>query len=136
MVACVSLGGILCLACSDDWTEIEVEAVLAAGPPTGLEEATPEQIAYLALQRAKMTPASIISLKKMTRKDLSYTHLTRVSNPDDSLVWVVVFGGPLPDDPARTYQQVCVLDAKTLGGDSCQYTSDRVPPVAQTAVAG
>ncbi len=106
------------------------------GPPTGQEEATPEQIAYLALQHAEITPESTMSVKKMTREELSYLHLTTVDIPDDSLVWVVRFGGSLPDDPTRVYRQVCVLDAATLADQGCQYTSDRVPPVAQTAVAG
>ena len=128
--------GLLSAACSDDWIEVDVEDALNADELTGLEPATPEQIAQLALQRAKITPTSTMSLKKMTREALSYTHLTTVAIPDDSLVWVVRYGGPLPDDPTRVYQQVCVIDAETLGGEMCQYTSNRVPPVARTALAG
>ena len=127
---------ILGMACSDEWIELEVEDVLAAEPPTGLEPATPEQIAQLAVKRAGRIPTSTISLKKMTSEDLSYDLLTTVSNPDDSLVWIVVYGGPLPDDPTRVYRQVCVIDAETLADDGCQYTSNSVPSVAQTALAG
>ncbi len=132
----IAMTGLLFLACSDEWIEIEVEDALNADELTGLEPATPEQIAQLALQRARITPTSTMSLKKMTREALSYTHLTTVDIPDDSLVWVVVFGGPLPDDPTVTYQQVCVIDAETLGGEMCQYTADHVPPIARTALAG
>lgn len=128
--------GLFCAACSDDWIEVEVEDALNTDELTGLGPATPEQIAQLALQRARITPASTMSVKKMTREELSYTHFTTVDIPDDSLVWVVVFGGPLPDDPTSVYQQVCVIDAETLDGEMCQYSSDRVPPVAQTALAG
>lgn len=128
--------GLFYAACSDDWIEVEVEDALNADELTGLEPATPEQIAQLAIQRADRMPSSTISVKKMTREALSHTQLTTVDIPDDSLVWVVLYGGPLPDDPARVYSQVCVLDAETLVDQGCQYTSDRVPPVAQTALAG
>ncbi|MYD35402.1 MAG: hypothetical protein F4X20_00020 [Dehalococcoidia bacterium] len=124
------------MACSDEWIEVEVEDALTAERPTGLEPATPEQIAQLAIRRAGRIPTSTISLKKMTREDLSYDLLTTVDNPDDSLVWVVVYGGPLPDDPTRVYRQVCVIYVETLADDGCQYTSNRVPAVAQTALAG
>ena len=129
------LAGILCWACSDDWMEIGVEVALAAGPPTDLEQITPEQFAYIALQRAKYTPTSTISLKKMTRKELSYTRLETVRIPDDSLVWVAVFGGPVPGDSTVFYRHVCVIDAETLAGDGCLYTARRVPPIGATALA-
>ena len=136
LAASLTLAGLLCLACSDDWVEVEVEDALNADELTGLEPATPQQIAQLAIQRADRVPASTISVKRMTREELSYLRLITVDIPDDSLVWVVRYGGPLPDDPTRVYRQVCVLDAATLADHGCQYTSDRVPPVAQTAVAG
>ena len=129
------LAGFLCLACSDDWMEIDVEAALAAGPPTDLEQITPEQFAYIALQRGKYTPTSTISLKKMTRKELSYTRLISVAIPDDTLVWVAVYGGPVPDNPGYFYRHVCDIDAETLAGDPCLYTADRVPPIGATALA-
>ena len=132
LIAAIILG----VACSDEWIEVEVEDALTAESPTGLEPATPEQVAQLALRRAGRIPTSTISVKKMTREDLSYDLLTTVDNPDDSLVWVVLYGGPLPDDPTRVYRQVCVIDVETLADDGCQYTSNHVPSVAQTALAG
>ena len=128
--------GLLYTACSDDWIEVDVEDALNAHELTGLEPATPEQIAQLAIQRADRVPSSTISVKKMTREELSYLLLITVDVPDDSLVWVVLYGGPLPDDPVRVYRQVCVLDAVTLADQGCKYTSNRVPPVAETALAG
>ena len=94
-------------------------------------------MANLALQRADFMPPSAMSLKKMTREQLSYTGLVSVQTPDDSLVWVVVFGGQVPDEVLRWFISMsCVIDAKTLGGDLCQYTANRVPPDAATALAG
>ncbi len=127
---------LLCMACSDEWKQVEVEDALAAGPPTGLEPASPEQVAQLALQRADRIPSTTISVKKMTREELSFSRLITVDIPDDSLVWVVLYGGPVPDDASRVYQQVCVLDVRTLADHGCQYTAKRMPPVARTALAG
>lgn len=128
--------GLPCVACSDEWIEVDVEDALNAEELTGLQPATPEQIAQIAIQRADRVPSSTISVKKMTREELSYLLLITVNVPDDSLVWVVRYGGPLPDDPTRVYRQVCVLDALTLADQGCSYTSNRVPPVARTALAG
>ena len=127
---------LLYAACSDEWIEVDAEDALNADELTGLEPATPEQIAQLAIQRADRVPSSTISVKRMTREELSYLDLITVDIPDDSLVWVVRYGGPLPDDPTRVYRQVCVLDAETLVDQGCQYTADHVPPVAKTALAG